>query len=186
MATASTPAPPQSGPRNVAPSERRLGRILLLGIVVIAVAAAYGLNHDPSKPDIADWTGVQMNGTTSQHQPIFAVERKGAVRAFYMNWRVRCPSGITYIVGGHFREPMSHFARDGRAFTLTLNRPTADGRRSGIARATVSGRLSDDLRTAEGFAERTIAWHGGGRPRETCTSGRVHWHATLAPGLKPN
>jgi hypothetical protein len=169
-----------------APPQHRLGRLVLLAIVLVAAASAFALNHKPSKPDITEWTGVQMNGATSQHEPIFAVERKGAVRAFHMNWRVSCPSGITYVVGGHFREPISYFHRNGRAFTLTLNRATADGRRKGIARATVTGHLSDDLRTADGVAERTIVWHGAGRPPETCSSGRVHWHATLAPGLKPN
>ena len=103
-----------------------------------------------------------------------------------MNWRVRCPDGLRYVVGGHFREPLSSFHRDGLAFTVGLRRRTVDGRRSGQVHASLAGRLSADLRTADGVAERTIAWHGAGRAPETCLSGRVRWHAKLAPGLKPN
>ena len=177
MPATDTSAPPQ---------QHHLGRLVLLAIVLIAAAAAFGLSHHARKPDAADWLGVQMNGATSQHQPIFAVERRDAVRAFYMNWRVACPSGATYIVGGHFREPLSYFHRNRLAFTLDLRRPAADGGRRGRAHATVGGRLSADLRTAEGIAQRTIVWHGGGKPVEVCSSGRVSWRATLAPGSKPN
>ena len=103
MPATDTPPPAQ---------QHHLGRLVLLAIVLIAAAAAFGLSHHARKPDAANWLGVQMNGATSQHQPIFAVERRGAVRAFYMNWRVACPSGATYIVGGHFREPLSYFHRN--------------------------------------------------------------------------
>lgn len=169
-----------------APPRHRLGRATLALVVVAAAATALLIHHHEAKPDIRAWTGVQMNGTTSQRLPIFAVERKGALRAVYMNWRLTCPGNPSYVIGTQFREPLARFERHGLAFTVAVTEPASDGARRGRLLASVRGRLSSDLRTAAGTASRTVLWHGGGQPAQTCKSGLVRWHAQLPAGLAPN
>ncbi|MBV9213320.1 MAG: hypothetical protein JOZ25_06705 [Actinobacteria bacterium] len=151
-------------------------------MVVAAAAGALALHRQGASPDVADWTGVQMNGTTSQRLPLYAVERKGAIRAIYMNWRVRCSSGRTSVVGAQFREPLFPIRHDGLRFSAVTRAAPAGALAGGGLQVAVNGRLAPDLRAADGTAQRT-ARSGTG---EVCRSGPVRWHATLAPGLKPN
>ena len=160
-------------------------RIVLMPLALLASALALAFvvwladirdrAHPPSDS--------QLNGSTAQRFPIWALQSGGSIRTFHALWRARCTRSTTWRWAVHtFRDRNDRFLRAGRGFSVS-GAYDASRDRGWVPHVTdsVRGELSADRRTASGYLHGHVTWMRDGRPGATCDSGSVSWRLA-APG----
>lgn len=161
-------------------------RLVVYGtVLVLALGVAAARTIDRPVPVKASWAAL-YHGQTPEGLLTALSVRDGKVQQAYLRWRMSCVgdhrpyvSTITFK-----REFGDRFEHDGRRFgTHGRQIQEADGGRQTIRfDVRMSGRLSEDGRSASGSGQTTETWLRDGRVVATCRSSRVPW--TVHRGTK--
>jgi hypothetical protein len=146
-------------------------RLLAWGTVLVVAAIAFNVRAGAG-PDVDHGTnGPQLNGHTSQGQPIWAVVEDGRVREIRMVWEVRCDEGARIKPFGlTARDSVKGFRGHEGWFTFADTRRFDEG--DGWT-STARSRITGDA--TGGTAAVEIRFEQGDVDGFTCRSGPVRW-----------
>jgi hypothetical protein len=155
-------------------------RLAVYGTTALLAVGVYLISAHQATPAEPRY-GVQLNGSTQEAMPAYAVTQGGRVRGLRVEWkRFACSDGARFgPLGGTFNDAVERFHVHGRAFSVVIGQ--AHHRRHGdVVRMHIaaSGRLSSDGRSARGRMAARVTLVQGGRVRATCTSGPFGWHVS--------
>ena len=154
------------------------GVVVLLGAAVLAVRAERSSRGAPS---------ALFHGQTPEGELAAIGMRDGRVESAYLRWRMTCerdrsPEVSTIRFGPQYGD---RFENRGREFSFAGRDEQAarDGMRVRYE-VELSGRVSDDGRSATGHGRTTETWLRDGRVVDVCRSKDVRWtvHRGVARG----
>jgi hypothetical protein len=157
-------------------------RLAVYGTVALLGLAAYWARGHQAADAEPSYTGVtQLNGLSDEHHPVWVTVLDGRIRnihVFIGGSPCSRPDARWAGFGITFRDTFDHFRRRGRAFSVGRSGTfrTSDGW-DAHSTVEVGGELSDDGRSASGWAATTGYFTSNGRPGAFCDSGRHSWSA---------
>ena len=146
-------------------------RLAAWGTVLVLAVVAFNLRAGAADDVDHGANGPQLNGRTSQRQPIWSVLEDGRVREIRMVWEMRCADGSRLEpFGVTARDSVESFRHHDGGFSFTERRdlPHADG-----SIANVEARIEGTATRGTSSAE--IRFRRDGKAGATCRSGPVRW-----------
>jgi len=152
-----------------------LVRFAVLGTALIAATGAWLLHaHAPRESQRAY---TQLNGSTDQRFPIWALQRAGAVRRMFVMWHPECTGAAIWRWSAREFNGRYRFRRRGREFSVgEAHDGPRDGDWSSRVSLSVNGALSANGLSASGTLHGHVKWSQAGRTEVTCDTGPVGWH----------
>jgi hypothetical protein len=147
-------------------------RLAAWGTVLVLAAVAFNLRTGAADEVEQGANGPQLNGRTSQGQPIWAVAEDGRVREIRMVWKVRCEDGAQVDpVGLIARRGVDGFRpRGASGFTFADSHEFDEGDGwTSTVRSRIEGTGSRGTASVEvRFRQRDVDGF-------TCRSGQIRW-----------
>ena len=147
-------------------------RLAAWGTVLVMAGLAFTLRAGATEEVDHGANGAQLDGRTSQGQPIWAVLEDGRVREIRMVWELRCDGGARLKpLGVNARDSVASFRHDGDGFSFEERRdfPDSDGWIANV-HARIDGRTA-----TSGTASAAVRFRRDGEDGAQCASGPVRW-----------
>jgi hypothetical protein len=152
-------------------------RMAAWGTVLVLAVIAFNLRAGASAGTEHGANGPQLNGRTSQGQPIWAVMEGDRVREVDLTWHFECEGGGSLEPwGGTFRDSTDHFAYDGREFSVNDQGELPESPDGWVAHVKVELNGRADPGGGASGSSAAVMWFERGTERgAVCRSGRVAW-----------
>lgn len=174
-----TPQPADVPAPDEATLQRRvfMVRMAAWGTVLVLAVIAFNMRAGASAGTDQGANGPQVNGRTSEGQPIWSISEGGKVREIEMSWQFKCDGGGDLTpFGGTFRDSTDGFEYDGARFSASVEdelRQGSDGWTPHL-KARIDGETHADGRTT-GTSAAVMWFTRDGESGATCRSKPVGW-----------